>query len=190
MSTSVSNQLSQVVTSTPEWAIDSGHSSAHFSVKHMVVSNVKGRFGSMSGVINLDPERPALASVTASIDASTIDTHDERRDAHLRSDDFFNVEQFPTLAFASTSVEPAGPERWRVHGDLTIRDTTRPIVLDTRFEGSILDAYGMTRSAFTATTEINRKEFGLSWNGLIETGGAIVGDTVRIELNVAAVRQG
>lgn len=189
---SISSSATQAVSTgtTPVWNIDSGHSSATFSVKHMVVSTVKGRFGALDGTITLDPGQPQTGSVTASIDVTSIDTNDERRDGHLRSDDFFSSEQFPNIAFESTGVDVVSDDTWKVHGNLTIRDVTKPITLTTEFDGSVVDAYGLNRAAFTATTAINRKEFGLHWNGMIETGGAIVGDAVKIELNIAAVQQG
>lgn len=189
LSASVSQQTAQSPIMAPTWTIDAVHSSAEFSVKHMVVSTARGRFGALAGTLSLDPERPANGSVTATIDAAAIDTNDERRDAHLRSPDFLDVERHPVIEFRSTAVETLASDHWKVHGQLTIRGVTRPVTLDTHFDGTIRDAYGMTRAAFTATTSVNRKDFGLNWNGLIETGGAIVADTVKIELNIAAVMQ-
>jgi len=176
-------------TSTSTWPIDPAHAIAEFAAKHMMVATVKGRFRTMEGTITIDEANPAASSVNASIETATVDTGEERRDAHLRSDDFFNAERFPTLTFRSTRVEPVDESRAKVIGDLTIRDVTKEVVLDTEFEGQIKDAYGKQRAAFTAETSVNRKEFGLNWNGLIETGGVVVGDRIRITLHIAAVRQ-
>lgn len=176
-------------TSTSTWAIDSVHSIAEFAAKHMMVSTVKGRFRTLEGTIHIDEANPINSSVTASIETASIDTGDERRDGHLRSDDFFNAERFPKITFQSTKVEKVDEEHWKITGDLTIRDVTKPVVLDTEFEGQIKDAYGKQRAAFSAETTINRKEFGLNWNGVLEAGGVVVGDRIRVMLNIAAVRQ-
>jgi len=174
---------------TDTWTIDPVHSIAEFAVKHMMVSTVKGRFRSMEGTILIDEANPTASRVTASIDVASIDTAEPQRDAHLRSDDFFNAEKFPKITFRSTRVERVDDTHWKVIGDLTIRDITKEVVLDTEYEGQIRDAFGKQRAAFTAETNLNRKEFGLNWNGIIETGGVIVGDRVRVILNIAAVRQ-
>lgn len=171
------------------WSIDPIHSTAEFAVKHMMVSTVKGRFRTFEGTINLDEENPFLSSVTAAINIDSIDTGEPQRDDHLRSDDFFGAERFPEMTFRSTKVERVDDGNWRVIGDLTIRDVTKQVVLDTEYEGQIKDAFGKQRAAFTAQTTLKRKEFGLNWNGLIETGGVIVGDKVRVTLHIAAVRQ-
>ncbi len=174
---------------TSTWKIDPVHSEVGFSVKHMMVSNVKGRFRTLDGALHIDEQEPTRSWVEAKIEAASIDTHEPDRDAHLRSPDFFDVEPFPHLSFRSTLVSKIDDERWKVAGDLTIRDVTKEVVLDTVFEGQVKDAYGMDRAAFTATTEISRKDFGLNWNKMIETGGVVVGDRVKIELDIAAVRQ-
>lgn len=176
-------------TTTSTWAIDAAHSIAEFSVKHMLVSTVKGRFGAVAGTLAIDESEPIRSSVTATIEVASIDTGQAQRDEHLRSDDFFAAEQFPTITFRSTRVERKNDEEWRVSGDLTIRDLTRPVTLATEFEGQLRDAYGRQRAAFTATTELSRKEFGLKWNALLESGGAVVGDKVKVTLHIAAVRQ-
>lgn len=176
----------QIAVST--WNIDAAHSTAEFAVKHMMVSTVKGQFGKLQGSIEGDVTSPLGASVTASIDVSSITTNEPQRDAHLRSDDFFNAEKFPTIAFASKRVERVDDENYRVVGDLTIRDITKEVVLATEFGGQVRDPYGNDRVGFTATTQVNRKEFGLNWNGLLETGGVLVGDKVKITLNIEAVR--
>ena len=176
-------------TSVNNWTIDPVHSVAEFAVKHMMISTVKGRFRSLEGTLQIDEANPANSSVTAAIDIASVDTGEPQRDAHLRSDDFFNAEHSPKITFRSKRVEKIDDERWKVIGDLTIRDVTREVVLDTTYEGQIKDAWGKQRAAFTAETAISRKEFGVKWNGLIETGGVAVGDQVRITLNIAAVRQ-
>ncbi|MFN8534525.1 MAG: YceI family protein [Dehalococcoidia bacterium] len=175
-----------MTTQTKTWTVDTAHSIAEFSAKHMLVSTVKGRFRDWQATIVFDEANPAGASADAIFQVASIDTGEEYRDNHLRSDDFFNAEQFPTMTFHSTRVEPVNANRFQVFGDLTIRDNTRPIALDVEYEGQIRDAFGKQRAAFTAIAKVNRKEFGLRWNGLIETGGAIVGDTITITLHLAA----
>jgi polyisoprenoid-binding protein YceI len=175
-------------TAVSTWNIDSAHSVAEFAVKHMMVSTVKGRFGTLSGAIEGDPSDPLGASVTASIDVGSITTGEPARDAHLQSDDFFNAEKFPAITFASKRVERVDDENYRVVGDLTIRDITKEVVLDTEFGGQVRDPYGNDRVGFTATTQVNRKDFGLNWSALMEAGGLVVGDKVKITLHVEAVR--
>ena len=177
----------QVAVST--WNIDASHSIAEFAVKHMMVSTVKGRFATLEGAVEIDDGAPTLSSVRASIDVASITTNDEARDTHLKSDDFFNAEKFPKLTFASTRVERISSENYRVIGDLTIRDVTKEVVLDTEFEGQVRDPWGNQRAGFTATTQINRSDFGVNFNGLLETGGVIVSDKVKITLHIELVRQ-
>ena len=171
------------------WAIDSAHSNVEFSVKHMMISTVKGMFQQVEGTITWDGQNVETASVNARIDSSSITTFNEMRDNHLRQNDFFNAEQWPDITFTSTRVEQDGDDL-KVYGDLTIRGVTRPVVLNTELEGIMeKDAFGKRRAAFTATTDINRKEFGVNWNGAIEGGGVVVGDKVKITLHIAAVQQ-
>jgi polyisoprenoid-binding protein YceI len=171
------------------WSIDPVHSVAEFAVKHMMIATVKGRFRDLEGVIHLDEADPEASSVTASIDTASVDTSEPQRDAHLRSDDFLNAERYPKMAFRSTRVEQVDGSHWKITGDLTIRDVTKEVVLDTEYEGQIKDAWGKQRAAFTAETVLSRKDFGLNWNLLIEAGGVAVGDKVRVTLNIAAVRE-
>ncbi len=171
------------------WNIDAVHSSAEFGVKHMMVTTVKGRFNIAEGSLSIDEAHPERSRVVAAIDVASVDTGVEQRDAHLRSDDFFNANAFPRFTFESTAVARVDDEHWRVSGELTIRDQTRPVVLDVEFAGRGADAYGKQRAGFTATTKINRKDFGVSWNGALEAGGVVVSDTVKITLNIAAVLQ-
>ncbi len=166
------------------WELDPVHSSVGFTVRHMMVSNVHGRFRTVDVDVDFDPERPEAGRVEATIQAASIDTGMEPRDAHLRSADFFDAERYPTLRFVSTSVERRGEDRFLVHGDLTIRDVTRPVTLDVEFLGAVPAMDGGRKAGFAASTRISRKEWGLTWNVGLETGGWLVGDDVRIEIDV------
>jgi polyisoprenoid-binding protein YceI len=171
---------------TTTWNIDPTHSTVGFSIRHMVFSKVRGRFLKYSGAIQLDDDL-AKSSVEVTIDAASIDTGTAQRDNHLRSADFFDVEKFPELRFRSTRVEDLGAGRLRVVGELTIRDTTREVLLDADPAGRGMDPWGNERIGFAAKTSIDRKDFGLQWNQLLEAGGVLVGDRVDIELDVQAV---
>lgn len=175
-------------TAVSTWTIDPAHSIAEFAVKHMMVATVKGRFRTVEGTLRIDEANPQRSLITAAVDAASVDTGVEQRDEHLRSDDFFNAERFPKLAFQSTKIEQAG-DAWKMTGDLTIRDVTRSVVFDVEFDGRGVDAWGGDRAGFSAETKISRKDFGVHWNGLIEAGGVAVGDTVRISINISVVRQ-
>jgi len=168
------------------WTIDTAHSSAQFSVRHMMVATVRGEFANTKGTVQWDGKDLATAVVDATIDAATVSTREPKRDAHLRSADFFDVEKFPTLTFKSTKVEPVAPGKIRMTGNLTIRGVTRPVVFDV--EGptqAIRDNRGSQRVGASATATINRKEFALTWNAALETGGVVVSDEVKIYLDVA-----
>lgn len=172
----------------PVWNIDTSHSSVGFSVRHMMFAKVRGRFAQWSGTVNLDPNDLTSSSVNVVIEAASIDTGVADRDTHLRSADFFDVEKAPQLTFVSKKIEAAGGERYKVHGDLTIRGITREVVLDTEYGGQAKDPWGNQRVAFTATTSVNRTDFGLKWNQLIEAGGVLVAERIDIELEVQAVQ--
>jgi len=172
------------------WEIDSAHSGAHFSVKHMMVSTVRGDFGSLKGSIQIDEADISRSSVEAVIDATTINTRVARRDEHLRSADFFDVANHPTITFRSKRVARSGGGGLQVVGDLTIRGNTREVALDV--EGPtppIKDQRGNARLGATATTRINRKEFGLTWNRALEAGGLTVGDQVLITIDIEAINR-
>jgi polyisoprenoid-binding protein YceI len=171
------------------WQIDPAHTQAGFSVKHLMISKVRGRFGSLSGEIRLDEANLAGSSVTVEIDATSIDTRHEERDAHLRSADFFDVERFPALSFRSRRVERERDGRFRVLGDLTIRDVTRQVTLQVEDEGRGRDPWGGERAAFSATGRIDRRDFGLTWNQALEAGGVLVGHDIDLALEVEAVKQ-
>lgn len=169
------------------WAIDPSHSEVGFTVRHLGISKTRGRFADFSGDIVM-AERPEDSRVTVTIDPASVDTKDAGRDEHLRSADFFQVAEHPTWTFATTSVVPKG-DSWAVTGDLTVAGVTKPVVLDTEVTGLATDPWGNDRVGFVASTEVNREDFGLTWNAALETGGVLVGKTVKINLEVEAVLQ-
>lgn len=170
-----------------QWNFDPAHSNAEFSVRHMMVTNVRGTFDKVSGTLDFDPANPAAARVEATIEAASISTGAEDRDNHLRSADFFDVEKFPTITFKSTSVEPTGDESARITGELTMRGVTRTITIDAEYLGQGPSPFGDVRAGFEGTVKINREDFGLTWNQALESGGVLVGKEVKITLNVQAV---
>lgn len=172
------------------WVIDQAHSSVEFAVKHMVFTTVRGRFTKYEVDLDFDEANPERSKVEARIDAASIDTRNADRDAHLRSADFFHAEQSSLLTFKSRGVEKAGEGAYRIVGDLTLRDVTREVVLDATFAGTGKNPWGMRVAGFSAETKINRKDFGLTWNAQLETGGVLVGDEVKILLEVEAIQQG
>lgn len=170
------------------YQFDSTHSSVNFSVRHLMISNVRGEFARLSGSATVDDENPANSVIEATIEASSISTRDTQRDIHLKSPDFLDVEKAPTITFRSTQIKVTDGGA-KVTGDLTIRGVTRPVILDV--EGpteEIKDPWGKQRVAASATAKINRKDFGLVWNAALETGGVVVGDEVKITIDVQAVR--
>jgi polyisoprenoid-binding protein YceI len=176
-------------TETTTWNIDPVHSTAEFKVKHMMITNVKGQFTPVTGVLKRHEGDVTKSQVEATIEAASINTRDADRDTHLKSADFLHVEKFPKLSFVSTSVTPKGEGELTVEGDLTIRGETRKVVF--AVEGPTApakDPWGNTRIGFSATTKINRKDFGLTWNAALETGGILVGEEVTITLDVEAIR--
>ncbi len=178
------------LTQTSTWTIDKTHSNVDFEVKHLMISKVRGHFRDFDATLIIDEEQPERSRITAEIDVASIDTSVEDRDAHLRSDDFFGAEQYPKITFESTRVERGDGESFRVTGDLTIRDVTREVVLAGEFEGRIQDPWGKERAAFSAATEISRKDFNVRWNQALETGGVVVGDNVKLRFYIEAVREG
>jgi polyisoprenoid-binding protein YceI len=170
------------------WTIDASHSEVGFAVKHLMISTVRGRFGAVQGTVSFAEGDFSQASADVTIDATSIDTREEKRDAHLRSGDFFDVEKFPTLRFVSRRVQAIAGSRFELVGDLTIKDTTREVTLQVEFEGAQKDPWGNQKSGFTATTRISRTDFGLTWNAALETGGVLVGDEVKIALDVQLLK--
>jgi polyisoprenoid-binding protein YceI len=173
---------------TQRWNIDTAHSAVTFTIRHMVISKVRGAFTRWEGAIDFDPENPAASRATAKIDAASIDTHEAKRDAHLRSADFFDAESRPHLTFESTSIEKVAADRYRVKGALTIRNTRREVELEAEYLGQGKDPWGNARIAFQAKTTINRKDFGLTWNQALEAGGVLVGEEVEVNVEIEAVK--
>jgi polyisoprenoid-binding protein YceI len=171
------------------WQIDAAHSEVGFEVKHLMMSKVRGRFGSVSGTITLDAEEFARSQTEIDIEVSSIDTGHGQRDEHLRSADFFDVESFPRMAFRSTRIEP-GHGGFRLIGELKIRGVTREVVLEVVEEGHRTDPWGVERLAFSGSTLIDRRDYGLTWNQALEAGGVLVGNQIRIVLEVQAMRAG
>lgn len=176
-------------TQVATYQIDPSHSQVEFSVKHLVITTTKGRFGSFSGEIVFDPVNIENSSVSVTIDADSIDTRDAKRDEHLRSNDFFGIGDNPQITFVSTRVEPKGKDTFTVYGDLTMAGVTREVALDARYNGTINNPWGQTVSSFSATTEIDRKDFGITWNAALEGGGVLVSDEVKISLEIEAIKQ-
>ena len=173
------------VPATGTWTIDPAHTSIEAIARHLMITKVRGSFERFTGTITV-AEDPADSSVEVEIEAASINTRDAQRDAHLRSPDFLDAEGHPTLHFRSTGVEPRGGDRWTVHGDLRIRDITRPAVLDMRYLGTHTDPWGQAKAAFSATTELDREAWGMTWNQALEAGGVLVGKTLKVELEVQA----
>lgn len=172
------------------YQIDAGHSSANFTVKHMMVTNVRGSFSGVSGQVVYDAKNVAATKVEATINAETVNTNQAKRDAHLKTPDFFDVATFPTIQFVSTKVTPAGKGKFKVLGNLTMHGVTKPVVL--MVEGpapEVKDANGGFRTGASATTKISRKDFGLTWNKVLEAGGVTVSDEVAIELDLQFIRK-
>ncbi|MDP9169563.1 MAG: YceI family protein [Acidobacteriota bacterium] len=174
---------------TTTYKIDPAHSTAQFVVRHMMITNVRGAFSNVQGTIAWDPANPGQTTVEAVIDATTIQTQEAGRDTHLKSPDFLDVEKYPTITFKSTSVEAVSADEVKVNGDLTIHGVTKQVVL--KVEGPTAegkDPWGNTRIGASAATKIKRSEFGLTWNSTLETGGVLIGDELRIELEVSLIK--
>jgi polyisoprenoid-binding protein YceI len=182
--------LGPVAAHADTWKIDLAHTNVEFSVRHMMISNVKGQFEKTNGKVTVDDDKPDNAKIDATIDASSINTRVAQRDGHLKSPEFLDVAKYPTMTFKSTRIERAGENKWKVTGDLTIHGVTKPVVLDV--EGPtppIKDPMGNTRAGASATTTIKRSDFGLTWNKALEAGGVMVGDEVAISIDVEAIKQ-
>ena len=178
------------VAATSDWKIDPAHSSAQFSVRHMAISTVRGAFSKVNGMIALDDKDIAKSTVDVTIDVTTVDTREPGRDNDLRSDHFFDVAHYPTMTFKSKKVEQVAPGKLKVTGDLTIRGTTKEVVLDVEGPTApVKDPWGNQRAAATATAKVNRQDFGVKWNATMDNGGVVVGDDVNITIDVEMIKQ-
>lgn len=174
--------------SNSQWTIDTSHSAITFSARHLVIAKVRGTFGGWSGTLAIDDDDPTTARLDVRIEAASIDTNEAQRDAHLRSADFFDVDNHPQIVFTSTKVTPAGAKTLQVTGDLTIRGVTHEVVLDAEYGGKGVDPWGQERLVYSAKTTIDRTHWGLLWNAPLEAGGFLVGDTISLEFDIEAVR--
>jgi polyisoprenoid-binding protein YceI len=172
------------------WDLDPAHTRLGFAARHAMVATVRGNFAVFSGVLQLDAAEPGKSSAEVEIDAGSVSTGNEQRDGHLRSPDFLDVEKYPTITFRSTSAEADGADAYKLHGDLTVKDISHPVTLELEFQGSSADPFGNTRAGFEGRTTINRKDWQLVWNVALETGGILVGDRVKLELDVSAIKRG
>lgn len=169
--------------------IDTSHSHIQFSARHMMISRVRGEFEQFTGTIALNEEQPAASSVEIEIDATSINTRDEQRDAHLKSADFLDVEKYPHIVFKSTRVEVTDDTHGKIHGDLTMHGVTKPVTLNVEYNGQSKSPWGTTNYGFSGHTKINRKDWGLHWNVALETGGVLVGEEITIDIELEVVKQ-
>ncbi|TQF04709.1 YceI family protein [Kitasatospora acidiphila] len=173
---------------TGDYTVDTTHSRIGFSVRHAMVTNVRGEFADYQGTLHLDGSNPAASTAELAIKVESIDTGNEQRDGHLRTGDFFEVERHPEITFRSTAAEQLDSETYRMTGDLTIKGITRPVVLDLDYTGSATDPYGIQRLGFEGRTTVDRTDFGLTYNAALETGGVLIGEKVKLSFDISAVR--
>jgi len=171
------------------WKIDPAHSEVNFTVRHMMISNVRGRFENFTGTVEFDQADPANSTVDVQIEAASINTREAQRDTHLRSGDFFDAENYPYLSFKSKNVEVLDDARGRIVGDLTIRNITREVLLETEFNGMSQSPWGFSSAGFSASTKINRKDWDLTWNMALETGGVLVSDEIKINIELEIIEE-
>jgi polyisoprenoid-binding protein YceI len=173
---------------TGDYTIDTAHSRLGFVARHAMVTKVRGSFHSFEGKIHAHSSDPSKSSVSVTIDVSSVDTGNEMRDGHLRTNDFFDIENYPTITFTSTSIEATDEANYKVSGDLTIRGVTKPVTIELEFTGAATDAFGNERIGFEGSVVVNRKDFGVSWNAPLEAGGVMVSDKVTLELDISAIK--
>jgi len=171
------------------WKIDPAHSEINFTVRHMMISNVRGRFERFEGTVDFDEQNPTNSSVEVKIEAASINTREPQRDAHLRSPDFLDAEKYPYLIFKSKKIEVLDANHGRIAGDLTIRDVTNEVILEVEYNGTVKSPFGNTSAGFSASTSINRKDWGLQWNVPLEAGGWLVGETVQINIELEIIKE-
>ncbi|MFF5564926.1 YceI family protein [Streptomyces sp. NPDC012623] len=174
---------------TGEYTIDAAHSTIGFTVRHAMVTNVRGSFGEHEGRLNLDGANPSASTASIDVSIASVDTGIADRDGHLRGGDFFDADTYPKMTFRSTSVEQIDPETYRLTGDLTIKDVTKPLTIDLEFHGSATDVYGNERVGFEGSATILRSDWGLTWNAALETGGVMVSDKVKLGFDISAIKK-
>jgi polyisoprenoid-binding protein YceI len=182
---SVDRDLSHL---TGDYTIDPAHSKIGFAVRHAMVTNVRGEFDEYEGKLHLDGANPANSTAELTIKVASVNTNQAQRDEHLRTGDFFSAETYPEITFRSTSAEEVGDDTYRLHGDLTIKDVTRPVTLDLEFTGAATDPYGANRAGFEGGTTVDRTNWGLTYNAALETGGVLIGEKVKLVLDISAVK--
>jgi polyisoprenoid-binding protein YceI len=173
---------------TGDYTIDTAHSTIGFTVRHAMVTNVKGTFDDFTGSLHLDGSDPSASTATIDVKMDSIDTGSADRDGHLKSADFFKIEEFPTMTFRSTSAEALGDDDYRITGDLTILGTTKPLTIDLEFNGAAKDPFGNERVGFEGKAEIKRSEWGLTWNAALETGGVLISDKIKLNFYISAIK--
>ncbi len=171
------------------WQIDPAHTRVQFSARHMMISTVRGEFNDFEGTVEFDEDNPSETTVDITVDMSSISTRDDKRDAHLKSPDFFDAEKYPKMTFKSTNVEATGDTTAKLTGDLTIKDVTKPVTLDVVYNGMAMSPWGQSAAGFEAKGILNRTDWGLTWNQVLETGGVLVGEEIKIELEVEIIKQ-
>lgn len=171
------------------WVIDNGHSAINFSARHMMLTTVRGRFEKFTGVVHFDEQNPINTTVDVTVETASIESKDEKRDGHLKSPDFLDVEKFPTLTFKSKRLTNIDADSAKLTGDLTIKDVTKEVTLDVEYHGQQKSPWGSTSAGFTGTTKINREDWGLTWNVALEAGGLLVGKDIKIEIDLEIVKQ-
>jgi polyisoprenoid-binding protein YceI len=174
---------------TGDYTFDVAHSTVGFIARHAMVTKVRGGFLEFEGKIHIDGENPDKSSADATVKVASVDTRNEQRNGHLLSGDFFEQDKFPDMTFKSTGASAKGEDHFVLHGDLTVKDVTKPVDFDVEFLGTTVDPYGNTRVGFEAKTSVSRKDFGMTWNAALETGGVLVSDKIQIELEISAIKQ-
>jgi polyisoprenoid-binding protein YceI len=181
--------MNSIQNSQTRWNIDPTHSSVDFAVRHLMIATVRGRFAGVGGYVELDDSRTKLSKVAVNIDVASIDTRQEQRDAHLRSADFFDAEKYPTITFESTGTQGDLQGEFTLQGRLTMHGVTKDVTLEVESNGLVADPWGNQRAGFTAKGKLNRSDFGLSWNQVLEAGGVVVGEEIKISIDLELVRQ-
>ena len=186
---SLIKKLKEMATETTKWVLDPMHSEVQFKIKHLVISTVTGNFKTFEGTVTAQGDTFEGAAVDFSLDIDSIDTNQEQRDGHLKSAEFFDAEKYPTITFKSTSLDKVSDEAYKLNGNLTIKDVTKPVTLDVEFGGTATDFYGNLKAGFEVSGKINRKEFGLVWDGVTEAGAVVVGEDVKLIINAQFAKQ-